>query len=206
MEKISCEIIRDLLPLYNDEVCSEDSRRIVETHLEQCGDCQRLLERIRLDCRIGDIQEQKDETLIKDLSVGWKRSVKRNFIKGVLAALCACLLLAGILLGLWRLPLVQVPADCMQATVTSVTETMVNVHLEAIDGKSVRYMTTKVTDDGRLYIIVKRSIISTKQSPALNWDAEVGIPRTYVTEMGAQVVVQEIYYGDTDKSELVWAE
>ena len=30
---MKCEIIRDLIPLYLDKVCSEDSRKLVEEHL-----------------------------------------------------------------------------------------------------------------------------------------------------------------------------
>jgi len=36
---ISCEIIRDLLPLYVDDVCSDDSRELVEHHLRDCESC-----------------------------------------------------------------------------------------------------------------------------------------------------------------------
>ena len=34
---MKCEVIRDLLPLYSDGVCSEESRRLTEEHLAQCG-------------------------------------------------------------------------------------------------------------------------------------------------------------------------
>ena len=37
--KISCDIIKDLLPLYYDGVCSADSKAIIEAHLAQCADC-----------------------------------------------------------------------------------------------------------------------------------------------------------------------
>ncbi len=35
----SCEIVRDLLPLYIDEACSEGSRTMVEEHLKSCREC-----------------------------------------------------------------------------------------------------------------------------------------------------------------------
>lgn len=44
---INCEIIRDLLPLYADNVCSEESRRLVESHCEGCGECRERLEGMR---------------------------------------------------------------------------------------------------------------------------------------------------------------
>ena len=34
MSKISCDIIQDMLPLYYDEVCSADSRKMIEEHLQ----------------------------------------------------------------------------------------------------------------------------------------------------------------------------
>lgn len=37
---ITCNIIRDLLPLYQDGVLSDDSKRLVEEHLLQCKACQ----------------------------------------------------------------------------------------------------------------------------------------------------------------------
>lgn len=41
MKKISCDIIRDLLPLYLDEVVSDDTRELVEEHLETCDSCKK---------------------------------------------------------------------------------------------------------------------------------------------------------------------
>ena len=42
--KYQCEMIRDLLPLYHDGVCSESSRQAVEAHLAECSECCGYLE------------------------------------------------------------------------------------------------------------------------------------------------------------------
>lgn len=42
--KYSCGIVRDLIPLYRDGVCGEESRRIVEEHLRECTDCREMSE------------------------------------------------------------------------------------------------------------------------------------------------------------------
>lgn len=34
--KVPCNIIEDLLPLYHDNVCSEESRAMVKEHLQTC--------------------------------------------------------------------------------------------------------------------------------------------------------------------------
>ncbi len=36
---MNCEIIKDLLPLYIDKVCSKDTEREVESHLSSCESC-----------------------------------------------------------------------------------------------------------------------------------------------------------------------
>lgn len=39
---MNCEIIRDLLPLYVDDVCSDETRKEVEEHLKTCTDCKTI--------------------------------------------------------------------------------------------------------------------------------------------------------------------
>ena len=43
--KTSCGVIRDLLPLYADDACSEESRTLVEEHLAECPACAEELAR-----------------------------------------------------------------------------------------------------------------------------------------------------------------
>lgn len=38
--KYPCDLIKDLLPLYHDGVCSADSAATVEAHLKECASCQ----------------------------------------------------------------------------------------------------------------------------------------------------------------------
>ena len=38
-----CGIIRDLLPLYHDDVCSTETRNAVEKHCAGCADCRKIL-------------------------------------------------------------------------------------------------------------------------------------------------------------------
>ena len=45
--KTDCNVIRDLLPLYADEVCSKESRGLVDEHLAECPACTEELARIQ---------------------------------------------------------------------------------------------------------------------------------------------------------------
>ena len=52
MSKVSCEIIKDLLPLYFDDICSDDSKRFVENNLVDCEECKLELEKIQLNFKL----------------------------------------------------------------------------------------------------------------------------------------------------------
>ncbi|MBQ9948162.1 MAG: zf-HC2 domain-containing protein [Oscillospiraceae bacterium] len=57
MSKYSCAIIQDLLALYHDGVCSEDSRQAVEQHLSECEKCSgmaKLLQNTELESSISE--------------------------------------------------------------------------------------------------------------------------------------------------------
>ncbi|MDE5576198.1 MAG: zf-HC2 domain-containing protein [Oscillospiraceae bacterium] len=41
---VTCKVIEDLLPLYADGICSEDTKTVVEHHTAECADCRKKLE------------------------------------------------------------------------------------------------------------------------------------------------------------------
>ncbi|MDP4553472.1 zf-HC2 domain-containing protein [Alkalihalobacillus macyae] len=45
--KISCNMIRDILPLYVENMASQDTRDIVEEHIASCESCKKRLEEMR---------------------------------------------------------------------------------------------------------------------------------------------------------------
>lgn len=68
--KTDCNIIRDLLPLYADDVCSGESRNLVEEHLNECPDCAEELRRIREDEIEEHLTAEREEVI---------RSQKKKF-------------------------------------------------------------------------------------------------------------------------------
>ena len=59
----NCDMIRDLLPLYADDVCSDESRRIVDEHLAQCEDCANVLKQLKSNEIESDLKEEKNEVI-----------------------------------------------------------------------------------------------------------------------------------------------
>lgn len=43
---VPCGVIRDLLILYEDDVCSEDSCRVIKEHMESCEGCRKAYEQV----------------------------------------------------------------------------------------------------------------------------------------------------------------
>lgn len=69
--KMNCKVIEDLLPLYLDKVCSEESKQLVEEHLSECEACRRLVE---------EVTEVKYEKIDKEEPVNTE-VVRRSFKK-----------------------------------------------------------------------------------------------------------------------------
>ena len=59
----NCEVIRDLLPLYADDACSEESRRLVEGHLAECQDCSGMLQRLKNNEIENGLQMEKQDVI-----------------------------------------------------------------------------------------------------------------------------------------------
>lgn len=85
--KIDCGIAGDLIPLYLEELCSEDSRAALEEHLRECPACRERLERMKS----GDLpqrERREDRPLVADYA---KRVRRRRVRVGIAAALAAVL-------------------------------------------------------------------------------------------------------------------
>ncbi len=84
MEKISCSIAKDLLPLYIEGILSEETAQVVEMHLQTCESCKKDFEIMRQEFVFPSapkIQEE-NEKILKEL----KRQLKiKRILTGVVA-------------------------------------------------------------------------------------------------------------------------
>ncbi len=72
-----CAVVRDLLPLYVDAVCSEGSRELVEQHLQGCSECTAIWKSMGSDL--------PEKALNEELSGVLKRQAKRFKRRSALA-------------------------------------------------------------------------------------------------------------------------
>lgn len=62
--KITCDIIGDLMSLYIDDVCTEDTKEAVEEHIKKCSSCRTLFENMSAEIPIF-IPEKTEAELAK---------------------------------------------------------------------------------------------------------------------------------------------
>lgn len=81
--KISCKVIEDLLPLYVDECCSEDTKQLLEKHLLQCETCKERLEKLRQPMFLSQEPGLSEKTYAKHAKRAF-RKVQRRLIVPIL--------------------------------------------------------------------------------------------------------------------------
>lgn len=89
---MTCDVIRDLLPLYADGLASQESCRLIEQHIAQCGECRHLLEQMRAPME--GVPEDRTLDYVKAI----RKQKEKNRRRMILACVCTTL---AILLGCW---------------------------------------------------------------------------------------------------------
>lgn len=83
--KITCNIIQDMLPLYVDDVLSEDSRKMVEEHLKDCEVCCEKRRNMEEDSLPSFSQASENEkNAEKEILLGIRRRIRRKRLAAVL--------------------------------------------------------------------------------------------------------------------------
>lgn len=98
--KLSCKVIEDMLPMYFDGVCSDESATLVKEHLKECPQCSRMLS----DLQSGiDIPEKPVDDLkpLEGIQKKWKKRKWTYIRRGICITLAALLLVTAVLTGIW---------------------------------------------------------------------------------------------------------
>lgn len=99
-----CGIVQDLLPLYHDGVCSEESLEYVRKHLAECPSCQKLLKELDEDEVEAELKEEAGMVLNRHAKRETSLALKTGF---VIAGILLLPVLIAVLLTLpgyldWR--------------------------------------------------------------------------------------------------------
>lgn len=105
VRKIPCEVIRDLIPLYADNLVSEETKEIIDEHVAQCPSCSEAVkdanESFEDDFSCEAVEyERKDVDYLKKV----RTSSRKKIIMGICATLCIVLLATGCKLFVYGSP------------------------------------------------------------------------------------------------------
>lgn len=210
---ISCKIIRDLLPLYHDEVCSDESKSLVEEHLKTCEGCAEELWRIDQEMNAPHIIPE-NENARKAISSAWKKAKKKSFVKGIIIAAFICALLISGFIGLTQWKVIPVSSDVLEVTeLSQLSDGSIVFHLFVNDNKNLYFTKFTVTDDGCFYLTPMHSVIETTRKYDIGgfssyhvfyppgYDAERIYPGITLPQD-----VKKIYVGPVGEGTLIWEE
>lgn len=95
-----CNLIRDLLPLYHDGICSDESNEIIKAHLAECDGCKEYYDRLcKSDGIVAVPQSSESEIKKADSFKGIKKRLRRKQIFVGAAVFAAVVVLALSIIG-----------------------------------------------------------------------------------------------------------
>lgn len=120
MSKENCSLIKDLLPLYIDDLCSKESTEIIKNHLDICSFCRKEYEQLTNQPEIKAINDDSTE-LIKGVGNMFKKDKKKAIIKTV-SVFLVVLVLLGVFAFL-KVPLMLYKIEFDKGRYSGVTDT-----------------------------------------------------------------------------------
>lgn len=95
---MKCEIIKDLLPLYIDNVCSKESKKLIEDHLQTCKECNEYLLSLKKSCEIEDnyYDEEKEKRKTNFILNMKKKLNNKKILTIVVTTLVVILTIVGV--------------------------------------------------------------------------------------------------------------
>lgn len=98
--KLACTVIEDMLPIYMDGICSDETEVLVQEHLSQCPKCQNMLAAMRTNVAFPKV-EADDLKPLQAIQKRWERSRKAAARKGMCVMLAVVLAVLTVLAGVW---------------------------------------------------------------------------------------------------------
>jgi len=99
-----CSVIRDLLPLYEEKLCSKETSKLVEDHLKECSHCRSLYKEIHEEIGLKEAVSQVNIPAIENEQSSderkerefWRRYYGSLILKGVGIFVLAYILIVTI--------------------------------------------------------------------------------------------------------------
>ena len=190
MNKISCNIIGDLLPLYVDGAVSEDTKKLVEEHLAECADCKKAAEDMRkeLVLPVHETVRAEETSFLQKMKKTWQKRRIRTAVISVAVT-------AGVILGSYMaltIPQWIIPYKPVDFSV-AVEDGMVCVYYT---GKGRINCSYGYDGEDEFFLYFTQSPWSAYVEPLLE-DAEQEEPYRYQIDSVDRIA--KVYYGEFSK-------
>lgn len=128
MNNEKCCVIKDLLPLYIDELCSDETAAIVRKHLDECESCNKAYTAMKSEVPGNDndgilpvkidpgTSDEHDKQLIKKVSRDVKNKTNRSNVVSVIAVVFALFIIFG-----FTVPVIPIRSDSIEVNVINPT-------------------------------------------------------------------------------------
>ena len=97
---MNCKIIIDLLPLYYDDVVSEESRELVDDHLKTCEECRKVLEGFQETAKTNNTL-RIEGPLLNSFKAAKKRLHHKSVVKIAVSILCTVAVVSALTYGVF---------------------------------------------------------------------------------------------------------
>lgn len=195
MKEINCNIIKDILPLYVDGVVSDDTKEMVEEHLEHCEECKKEVGLMNQELYI---PAEKEVSIIKNFKSKWR---KKKFIISVVSILLTGLILFGTFAFIFHYDRVVPYEESLIKIETQDNDILVS-HYYGVDYYSVSAthpQTLKI--DGKeknvIFLYYTETIANSPSKRLIN-RKENRDERDFIFLLGNKENVDAIYYVESD--------
>ena len=150
-----CGIIKDLLPLYIDDVCTPESRETIETHLAECKNCNSFYIAMKSPNGFVSVEQNHEEEKMVNSLKQVKHQISKKIKTIIVCAVAAIAIITGGMYLLLNAPIKNVPLEdvSISANVYSLAELIENESVNVPESEPVTIFSNE--DDTSKKIEVK---------------------------------------------------
>ena len=127
-KKNKCNIVKDLIPLYIDEICSDDTKEFVENELNKCEECNEFYKLLKKDIDL-KINNQLPKNKFKKI----KNKIRMKYIISTIAVILVIFPLIVLSLGQLKLPCISFSSIPIMNKANKFYNGLKNYDIETVD-------------------------------------------------------------------------
>ncbi len=137
---MKCELAKDLIVLYAEDLCSKETAVELIAHLENCPECSKRLGEYKKE-----LEDKKTENIESNDETGKEalmplKKVKKKLVMGKVKVVILCVILAVIVGGLGFLSFGEITNECMSFSTLADTARIYSVCKALSDGDTEPFM------------------------------------------------------------------